>query len=186
MGRPQIVVVYDPRELTKVRDTLQLKSKPEGAKDTSTWLTRNECADLMSVSTQTLKNYEQRGLLHPLQVPRKDSRNHEQMVVIYDPKELVRLPRGLGKPFATREVGELNARAYELFAQGKAVWEIVIELRETSEKIRDLYEKWLDDSLAKLVITPQAKEALEVVLGPFADVTEMVALVMTKIPGKAA
>ena len=133
----------------------------------------------MGVSTQTLKNYEIRGDLHPRRARRRDARGHEQLVVVYSPKELSKLPRGRGLSFP-REPQELNARAYELFEQGKSVREAVIALRETSDTVRDLRSRWLDDDGADIVITAEARKALETVVGPFEDVTELVTLLTTK------
>jgi DNA-binding transcriptional MerR regulator len=177
-GRDRLVIVHDPRELLKARKKLQDQPQSKDAIDTSTWLTRNESTDMLSISTQTLKNYEQRGMLHPLRVPRRDARGHEQHVVVYDPKELLKLPRGIGRPFISpREPGEIDARCYEMFDQGKTFREIVIALRQTSDNVRMLHERWLDDRGADMVITAEAKEALEAVVGPFTDVTELVMLV---------
>lgn len=179
-GREQVVVVYDPRELVKVRAGLEARTKQSSDDDTSTWLTRNECIDVMNIARQTLKNYERQGLLHPKHVPRRDARGHEQYAAVYNPKELSKLPRGVGRAFAPREIGEMTARCFELFDQGKTFREIVIQLRQTSDKIHELHEKWLDDGGADFVITPQAREALEAVLGPFADVAELVSLVTAR------
>lgn len=176
-GRQQLVAVYDPRELVKVRETLEKGDQQDPGGDTSTWLTRNECIDAMNLARQTLKNYERQGLLHPKRVSRRDARGHEQVTVVYNPKELAKLPRGVGRAFAPRELGEMTARCFELFDQGKTFREIVILLRQTSDKIHELHEKWLDDGGANFVITPQAKEALETVLGPFEDVAGLIALV---------
>ena len=180
-GREQVVVVYDPRELVQVREALEPRSKQEPGGDTSTWLTRNECIDAMSIARQTLKNYERQGLLHPKFVSRRDSRGHEQSVVVYNPKELAKLPRGVGRAFAPREMGEMTARCFELFDQNKTFREIVIQLRQTSDMIHELHEKWLDDGGARFVINSQAKDALEAVLGPFADVAELVTLVTSAL-----
>ena len=183
-GREHTVVMHDPRELTKIREKLQeltRPAKPAAAKlDTSTWLTRNESTDALSISIQTLKNYEERGLLHPARVPRRDARGHEQIVVVYDPKELAKLPRGVGRPFSPRDSGEINARCFEMFEQSRPFSEIVIEQRQTSDKVHELYERWLDDSRAVWVINDEAKKALAAVLGPFASVTELVTLVQQR------
>ena len=181
-GREHTVVIHDPRQLLQIREKLQPQATPptSTAVDTSTWLTRNESTDALSISIQTLKNYEERGLLHPAHVPRRDTRGHEQVVVVYDPKELAKLPRGVGRPFSPREPGEINARCFELFEQNKAFSEIVIELRQTSDKIHELHERWLDDSRARWVLNDEAKKALAEVLGPFASVTEIVTLVQQR------
>jgi len=175
-GREHVVTVHDPQELVSLRVTLQAKNKGDVI-DTSGWVTRNEACDSLSISTQTLKNYEQRGMLHPLHAPRRDRRGHEQMVIVYDPKELVKLPRGIGRPFSSREPGELEARCFQLIEEGKTNREIVIALRETSDRVRDLRDRWQNDGGTDLMITSEAKATLENVLGPFKDVTDLVALV---------
>jgi hypothetical protein len=182
-GREHVVVMHDPRELTKLRDKLQELTRPTKSAntiDTSTWLTRNESTDALSISIQTLKNYEERGLLHPARVPRRDARGHEQVVVVYDPKELAKLPRGIGRPFSPREPGEIYARCFEMFEQNRAFSDVVIEMRQTSDKVHELYERWLDDSRAIWVLNDEAKKALAQVLGPFASVTELVTLVQQR------
>ncbi len=183
-GREHIVVVHDPHELAHLRETLSAETKRKITTDTSTWLTRNEATDSLSLSVQTLKNYEARGFLHPLHVPRRDARGHEQIVVVYDPKELIKLPRGAGKPFSPREPGELNARANEMFEQGRSIREVVIALRETSDKIREWHDKWLNDGGSDIVISPEAKHALETMIGPFNDVTDLVELVAAKLKAR--
>ncbi|HSX22259.1 MAG TPA: hypothetical protein VLE97_05740 [Gaiellaceae bacterium] len=179
-GRVHMVWFHDPQELVALRTKLQDRSKTD-AVDTSTWLTRNEACDSLSISTQTLKNYEQRNKLHPLKAPRRDSRGHEQMVVVYDPKELQKLPRGLGRTFNLREPGELEAQCFQMIEEGKDNREIVIALRLTSDRVRELRERWQNDGGADLMITTEAKEALEKLVGAFKDVTDLVALVTAKL-----
>jgi hypothetical protein len=173
------VVLHDPKELAKLSELRQ--PRRDVTSDTSTWWTRNESASFLSLSTQTLKNYEHDGKLHPLRVPRQDARGHEQVVVVYDPKELAKLPRGAGKFFAPQGPGELNASAYTLFEAGKSISQIVIELRQPSDTIHDLHAKWIDDGGADIVISPEARKALEILVGPFKDVTELVELVTEKL-----
>ena len=177
-GREQPVTVHDPRELLKVRELLQAK---QDESDTGTWLTRIEATDALSISIQTLKNYEQRNLLHPRWVPRRDKRGHEQKVIVYDPKELSKLPRGVGRPFSPREDGELTARCFELIEQGKTDREIIIQLRSTVDKMRELREHWINAGGASLMINNEAKNLLETMLGPFTSVTELVELVAAKL-----
>jgi hypothetical protein len=178
-GREQIVVVHDPQSLSALNETLRKKVKHDAATDTSGWLTRNQSTDMLRVSTQTLKNYERQGKLHPIRARREDTRGHDQSVVVYDPKELAKLPRGLGR-FSPRETGEIQARCFEMFEQGKSFSEIVVAMRETSDTIHELHERWLDDGGSRLVISDTAKGALETVLGPFADITELVERVIAK------
>ena len=187
LNREHRTVVHDPRELTKLHEErkeqalAKAKTKNAGKVDTQSWLTRNQAVDLMNVATQTLKNYEYRGMLHPLRVSRHDTRGHEQIVVVYDPRELAKLPRGNGRVSVAHAPGELMARSYELFNQGRSNREVVVELRETSDNVRMLRETWLDDGAAAVVISPEAKRALEALLGSFADVAELITLVKTRL-----
>ena len=181
-GREHLVTVHNPQEIVSLRTRLGSRTQQgDAAVDTSTWVTRNEACDSLSISTQTLRNYEQRKMLHPLRAARRDSRGHEQMVVVYDPKELTKLPRGLGRPFAAREPGELEAQCFQLIEEGKDNREIVVALRVTSDRVREMRERWQNDGGAELMITNEAKVALETLLGPFRDVTDLIALVTAKI-----
>lgn len=152
--------------------------------DTDGWLTRNEASDVLSCSLQTLKNYEARGLLHPRHALRNDRTKSERMMLVYDPKELAELPaRKPGGPReAIREPGEQAARVFEMLREGRELDEIVIEMRETPERIDYLNERWLEQTKARYVITPEAKKAFEQLVGtPFKDVTELVELVTKKL-----
>ena len=151
--------------------------------DTDGWLTRNEASDVLRCSLQTLKNYEARGLLHSKHALRKDRTKAERMMLVYDPKELAALPTKTGGPQeAIREPGEQAARVFEMLREGRELDEIVIELRETPERIDYLNERWLEQTKARHVITPEAKKAFEqIVGGSFKDVTELVELVTKKL-----
>jgi DNA-binding transcriptional MerR regulator len=186
-GHVRLVTFYDPQELLKLRVKLQAQAKPDesGGVDTSTWLTRNEACEMLSISTTTLKNYEKAKKLHPLQATRTDARGHEHLVVVYDPGELSKLPRGNGRPLAPREPGEQEAQCYALIEQGMSNREIVIALRATSDRVRELRERWQNDGGTDLMITREAKDALEAVLGPFKDVTDLIALVTAKLQARA-
>jgi DNA-binding transcriptional MerR regulator len=185
-GHDRIVTFYDPQELLKLRAKLQTRTKSgeDGGVDTSTWLTRNEACEMLSISIQTLKNYEERKKLHPLKACRTDARGHEHMVVVYEPSELSKLPRGNGRPLSPRDAGELEAQCYALIERGLSNREIVIALRATSDRVRDLRERWQNDGGTDLMITSEAKDALESLLGPFSDVTDLIALVaaIAKVP----
>lgn len=146
--------------------------------NTSGWITRNKAADLMRVSVTTIANYERRGKLHPRHAFRPDARGIEHFVAVYDPDELFReLPRGPDRPVANRDPGETAARAFEHFDQGLAVRQIVIELRETPERVHELRESWLNAGGAALTITDTAKQKFEQLVGPFSGVTELLELV---------
>lgn len=151
---------------------------------TDGWLTRYEASDVLRCSLQTLKNYEDRKFLHPQQAVRRDRSGIERMMLVYNPKELAELPSRNpgGQPrIAIREPGEQAARAFELFRQGRELDEIVIELRETPDRIDQLHERWLDHTKARFVITPEAKEAFERIVGSFNDVPALIELVRKKL-----
>lgn len=177
-GREHTVTVIDPQELLALRKKLNSKEvKPDGSIDTSSWYTRNEACDSMSISIQTLKNYEARGLIHPLKAARVDPLGRQQMVIVYDPDELSRVARGAGRLFSPRTSGESEAKCYALIEEGKTNREIVVAMRETSERVRELRERWENDGGADLIVTTEAKKALEALVGPFNDVTGLVQLV---------
>lgn len=144
--------------------------------DTSGWLTRNESTDLLRCSVQTLRNLEQRGKLHPVYAMRPDALGTVRLTIVYNPKELATLPR-YEQPNTIRQVGEVSARAFEMFNEGKALREIVIELRETPDRVDELRERWLDGGGSAVVLTPNGKLAFEQVVGPFGDLVELLNLV---------
>ena len=151
--------------------------------ETNDWLTRNETSDMLRCSLQTLKNYEARGLLHPLHALRSDRTGAERTMLVYDPKELAKLPskKPGGPKDLVREPGEVAARAFEMFRGGCLLDEVVIDLRETPERIDYLHERWLDHTKARYVITPEAKKSFEQLVGPFAGVTELIELIEKKL-----
>ena len=177
-GRKYTVLVHDPAELVKTKKITAPFASPE--QDTSTWYTRDQAVNSLNVSTQTLKNYEKRGVLHPRTVRREDKRGHEQSMVVYDPKELAKIPKA-GHQLYSRDSGELASKAFQFFEDGKNNREIVIKLRLTPDEVRELREKWLDDGGSGIVINNIAKETLEKLLGQFADVTDLVALVAARL-----
>lgn len=105
-------------------------------------------------------------------------------MLVYNPKELAELPtrNAGGQPrIAVRDPGETAARAFELFRQNWDLDQVVIELRETPDRIDQLHEHWLNQTKARYVITPAAKEVLEKLVGPFSSVTEFVELVTKRL-----
>jgi hypothetical protein len=138
-------------------------------------MTRNEASDMLSCSQQTLANYERRGDLHPQSAYRSDGRGVEHRVIVYNPHELkklaIKLRRHVLQP---RDPGEMAARAFELFREGKTLEEAVVSLRMQPDEVTVLHEKWMDMGGANLVISPTAKETLEKAIGPFESVTELV------------
>src|SRR5262249_37611737 len=113
--------------------------------------------------------------LHPQAAYRPDSRGVEHRVIVYNPHELkklaIKLRRHVLQP---RDPGEMAARAFELFREGKTLEEGVIALRMQRHEVTTLHEKWMDMGGADLVISPTAKETLEKVLGSFATIAELI------------
>ena len=137
---------------------------------------------MLQCSVQTLKNYEAQGKLHPRHALRKDPIGAERVMLVYDPQELAKLPPRRTVPRELlREPGEQAAKVFELLRKGLALDEIVIETRETPDMVDHLHDRWLEQTKARHVITPEAKKALEQLLGPFQDVTELVKLVASKL-----
>ncbi len=158
----------------KVPDNKQTVAGPK-IPETRDWMTRNEASDMLTCSHQTLANYERRGDLHPQFAYRPDGRGAEHRVIVYDPHELKKLALKLRRHVVqARDPGEMAARAFELFREGKSMEDVVVELRLLPDQVRELHDKRLELGGSDLVIYPLAKEALEKVLGPFKDVTELV------------
>jgi hypothetical protein len=182
-----IIMPSMPKTGPKKKSATTARPRQEPAREpdlklpkTDGWLTRNEASDVLRCSPQTLKNYEDRKFLHPQQAVRRDRSGIERMMLVYNPKELAELPSRNpgGQPrIAVREPGEQAARAFEMFKLGRELDEIVIELRETPDRIDQLYERWLDHTRARFVITPEAKEAFEQIVGNFNDVPTLIDLV---------
>lgn len=141
------------------------------------WLDRNSAADLLGCSKETLVNLEKRDRLHPKRTVRRDTVGAERMVWVYDPNELAAVSRKHRGGYDIRPPGEVAARCFELLDHGKSVREIVIELREMPEKIVELKEKWHDHGGADRVLSPPAWERLAILVGPFANIAELVARV---------
>ena len=151
--------------------------------ETRDWLTRNDTSDLLRCSMQTLKNYENRELLHPRWAVRRDRTGAERWMVVYDPKELAQLPKKNpeGPREFVRQPGEQAARAFEMFRQGYELDEIVIELRETPERIDQLHEHWREQTKARWVLNPEARKLLEQMVGQFKSVADLVDLLGRRV-----
>ena len=169
-----------PADASTIRDrkttTVGRKRVDHEAKDTSAWMTRHEASDMLSVSAQTLANYARRGRLHPQYAYRRDRHNIERRVVVYDPLELKNLRTyrpHIHNAVAPRDPGEVGARAFELFREGRAREAVVVELRLAPEAVDALYDRWLDMGGADLVISPNVKTALVKMVGPFSGMEEL-------------
>lgn len=152
------------------RSTNERKNLPA---DIEHWLDRNQVSDLIGISVSTIQNLERRDKLHPLRVVRADSHGTERLMYVYDPREVMKIPR-TDRALIVRTPGEVAARAFELMDHGKTMREIVIDLREDPDKVRELKERWLDMGGSERVIAPPAWHRLEELVGPFGSVTELV------------
>lgn len=141
--------------------------------DTRDWMTRLEVVQATGIGLSTVPALERRGQLHPHRVYRPDSRGAERSTIVYDPAEVARLPRK-GRPSIDRSQGEITARAFELFRDGRTDEDVVIELRETIDQVQYLRERWLEATAASWVISPVAREALAKLVGRFDSVTDLV------------
>jgi len=150
---------------------------PPNIPDTDGWLTRDQVTDMLQCTAQTIKNYENRELLHPKEALCKDRTGHERRMLVYDPKELTALPirnRGGNPKIMVHEPGEQAARAFEMFRRGDQLDDVVIELRMTPDRVDQLYEHWCFQSKKRLIITASEKTALEQFFGPFNGVKDLV------------
>jgi hypothetical protein len=149
--------------------------------DTSSWFTRGEVADMLGVSPQTIMNYETRKLLNPALVSRRIERRGLRTVYVYDPREVAKLPARV-HPAMVPSDGEIAARCFELFDEGRSLREVVRRARVTPGKASELHNEWLDMGGSEIVINDAAKADLEEKLGPFADVADLVELVRKHVP----
>jgi phage terminase Nu1 subunit (DNA packaging protein) len=105
--------------------------------DLSAFLTRNEASDLLGCSVSTFINWERQGLLTAY----KGMRGNAREVILYDPKQLARMPRKRAAPLSP---GELESRAFEMFDRGYTIRTVVIQLRITADEAWAIRERWID------------------------------------------
>ncbi len=143
-------------------------------------MTRYDLVQVAGIGLSTIPALERRGLLHPQRVYRRDARGAERSTMVYSPAEVAKLPCR-GRTSSDRSPGEMNARAFELFREAKTDEEVVIELRETVDQIRDLREQWINAGGVSWMIVPAVRLALQKLVGPFKDVTELVDKLQLKL-----
>jgi hypothetical protein len=151
-------------------------------------MTRYELVQTTGIGLSTIPALERRGHLHPLRVYRRDTRGAERSTLVYSPDEVAKLPRR-GRTISDRSPGETTARAFEMFRDAKTDEEVVIELRETVDRVQALREQWINAGGSHWVIVPVAREALAKLVGPFTDVTDLVDKLQLKLkpePGSPA
>lgn len=144
------------------------------------WLTRNSVMDMLGITLTTLRQWEHRGRLTPVPHRRRGPHGQYREVYVYDPNVVAKLPRRAMHVGSGLTPGEVAARAYEMFDDGRSIRDVVKEVREPSDKVRQLHEQWLDDGGADLVLSATAKGELEAKVGPFATIAELVDRVRPK------
>lgn len=156
-------------------------SSPKQTKDevdTSGWLTCAAASDLAHCSENTIRNWVRHDKLHPRRALRAVGARPDgpvREVDVYDPSEISVMAAALKKASAPPVgPGEVAARAFELFDRGTPIRRVVVELREVPAKVEELHEQWLDCGGSEIVVAGAAREELERLLGPFADVADLV------------
>jgi hypothetical protein len=141
--------------------------------DTSNWFDRRQAAHVLRVAVNTIVNRQKRGQLNPRWAVRRDNNGAERLQLVYNPKELEKF---LPRPDVDRHrtAGETAAICFEAFDARTPVRQIVIDLREDPDTIETLHEKWLRCGGADRVINNAMWKALEELLGPMTDVTDIV------------
>lgn len=145
-------------------------TSPSTSEDKQRWLTHTEAADLVGVSYNTIANWARQGRLNPRKERRTLSNGTEREVTVFNVSEVMRFARRRGAD----DVGELAARAFEMFEHGTSLREVVIKLRQSPERVESLHEQWLSCGGSELVINTVARQALERIVGGFQGVAELV------------
>ena len=180
-GKPGGYLLKKARERA-ARSVREARIQP----DLTGWLTRWEAAEVLGVTENTIVNWEHKKHLVPTLVVKADRGGAERAQWLYDPKQLAAMPRSDRFARRIRSEGEVAARAFEFFEEGKTIREIVIALREEPSKIETLKEQWENFGGADIVINDAARKALESVVGPFKGVADLVDLVCAFAPPAGA
>ena len=125
---------------------------------------------MAAVSYNTIMNWVKAGRLHPQKEMRLLPNGASREIRVFDPVELQKILHRRDP----NEPGELAARAFEMFEEGRPLREVVIALRKTPEYIVALHDHWEWCGGSELVITPVARRELESLLGPFVGVADIV------------
>jgi hypothetical protein len=105
-------------------------------------LTRTEAARELGVSVSTVRRLE-RSKLHP--VTESDGSH------AFDAEEVRALARARADSRAPLSLGELTARACELFREGNGVVDVVVALRQTFDTVREWESAYIAESKSLLV-----------------------------------
>ncbi len=160
--------------------------------DTSSWLTCAQVSDVLRISENTIRKWTRRDMLHPVKGKRLHANGSTREVDLYDPHEVAQRGSETRRLSSVPgDQGELAARAFEMFDAGKPLRDVVVMLRELPGKITELHDQWVDLGGSEIVIGRVARAELEVLLGPIADVADLVArvrdrMVARPIPGDGA
>ena len=133
-------------------------SASDNAEDKPRWLTAVEALDMAAVSYSTLKNWVKSGRLHSQKEMRLLPNGQRREIRVFNPAELKILRRR--GPISPISPGELAARAFEMFGEGRTISEVVFALWQTPERIEQLHDAWERCGARELVITPVAKREL--------------------------
>lgn len=137
------------------------------------FVTRTEACDLLGCSQMTLRSYGIKGLLVEHRGIHEDARGTPRELILYDPSELARLPRKVRTP--VNAGGEAAARAFEMFDLGTPLREVVIEVRELPERVRQWHEEWKLGGGAEVTVTGIQRDHLVQLVGDFKDVAGLIA-----------
>jgi hypothetical protein len=106
-------------------------------------LTRKQVADRLGVGETSVRRLEG-SRLHPV---------HRGRFVYFDEREVESYAAEHAPGRVTGSSGEIAAQAFELFRAGKGFRDVVIELRQTPERVRQLYREY---ALGSDVLLPAA------------------------------
>lgn len=181
--KPQLVVLtlvaVSRRNTEMVIDTV----------DRSSWLTVRQIADSLAVSEGTVRSWQSRGVLKSVGKAQRRGRNGSLFLCdVFEPGEVAALDakRRKGAVGPPSDPGEIAAQAFELFDRGDELRKVVVKLRQRPEVVSELHDQWLDLGGAQVVLTKEARDALEQVIGPFEGIADLVRLVQAKIATTSA
>ena len=96
-------------------------------------LNRRRVAALKGCSTATVRRLEKKGVLHPIL--------HSSGAMVFDPAEVEALPPRKSRPkkIQRRSSGEVAAAAFQLFAKGYSLVQVVQLMAIDPEELQRLY-----------------------------------------------
>lgn len=145
------------------------------------YLKRDEAADLLGVSVQTMLTHEQRGRIVAYWAVTPTQSGQLRNSPLYKIEDVLKLPRKTNH-LTSENPDELCARVFEALEEGKSLREIVILLRVGYQRLLELHEQWKDSGGVIMEISDEQRRALESKLGPIASVGHLVELVNKVAP----